>query len=72
MNPAIAQFIPLLLIIAVQAAVAWPIVKRKGFGIGTFALCCFPSLGFLVLLWVASCTDKEVLERLASLEGREQ
>ena len=62
-----AQFVPLLTIPIIQGLLAWPIVKRKGLGIGFFVLCLVPSLGILAIIWMASMTDKAVLDELLEL-----
>ena len=66
---AIAQFIPFLLIVVLQAAIAWPMTKRKGLSVGYFILCSVPLIGPVALLWVASKTDQSILDRLARLEA---
>ncbi|RYH06518.1 hypothetical protein [Tropicimonas sp. IMCC6043] len=66
---AFMQFVPLLLITAVFAAIAWPMHRRKGLSVGWFLLCLIPGIWFLALLYIASRTDKDVLDRLAALES---
>ena len=65
---AFASFIPLLIVMALFGAFSWPIIKRKGFGAGTLVLCLIPFVQYFALIWVASKTDKDVLDRLARLE----
>jgi hypothetical protein len=47
-----------------------PMSRRKGRSIGWAFLCFFPLGGVLVLFWLASLTDKQVLDRLSRLEAR--
>jgi hypothetical protein len=45
------------------------IARRKGIGILGLIIGTIPIWGFVVLLWWASLTDKDVLDRLSRLEG---
>ncbi|WP_143104102.1 hypothetical protein [Poseidonocella sedimentorum] len=64
---AIAQFVPLIIITAIMAGISWPMVRRKGLGTGYFLACLIPGVGYIVLLIVASKTDKAVLDELHAL-----
>ena len=45
------------------------IARRKGKGTLAIIVGTFPFWGFFVVIWWASLTDKDVLERLSRLEG---
>ena len=64
------QLIPLLVFWLIFAVPGYWIAKRKGIGTGKFALGIFPVWAGLMVIWWASLTDKEVLERLQRLEKR--
>jgi cell division protein FtsW (lipid II flippase) len=65
-----AQFVPLLIVTLIFAAISWPMVLRKGLPIWWIILCLIPGLGFLVLIYVASKTDKAVLDQLEELRRK--
>ncbi len=65
---ALTSFIPLILISSIILAFAWPIIKRKGLGVGYAFLCLIPLVGYFAIIWIASKTDREVLDRIATLE----
>jgi len=62
--------LPFLLITFMCFLFAIPISRRKGKGIGFAALCLVPFLTPFIIFYLASLTDKSVLDRLAALEGR--
>ena len=64
------QLVPLALVWIILAVFCVPISRRKGVSAGWIVIGTFPVWGGLYLLWLASLTDKVVLERLAKLEGR--
>jgi hypothetical protein len=66
----IVQLVPLFLLWIVCVVVGFYIGRRKGKGLGRVIIGTFPLWGGLYLIWLASLTDKDVLERLARLEGR--
>jgi hypothetical protein len=68
-NP-LLSLLPLLTVSIVFFVFAIPISKRKAKSIGLAFLCLVPFLGLFVLLYLASLTDKAVVDRLAALEGR--
>ena len=49
---------------------AIPMSRRKGKGIGFAAWSLVPFLAPFILFYLASLTDKSVLDRLAALEGK--
>lgn len=69
-NDIIIQLLPLLFMWVVLAIVGFFIARRKGIGLGMFALGIFLPWAGLFVIWWASLTDKAVLDRLAELEGR--
>ncbi|GGE53460.1 hypothetical protein [Actibacterium pelagium] len=68
----ITQFIPLIVTGLALLALAWPMTKRKGLPAGYAILCFLPLIGVLVLIWIASKPDKELLERVAKIEGSQR
>jgi hypothetical protein len=64
------SLLPFLLITFMCFLFAIPISRRKGKGIGFAALCLVPFLTPFIIFYLASLTDKSVLDRLAALEGR--
>ncbi len=66
----IVQLLPLLFAWMIVAVVGYFIARRKGIGMGRFALGIFPLWAGVFLLWWVSLTDKDVLDRLAELEKR--
>ncbi|MEL6582425.1 MAG: hypothetical protein AAFQ36_01215 [Pseudomonadota bacterium] len=66
---AFIQLIPLLTIVLSQALVAVAMVNRKGLGSGAVLAASIPLIGGFVLLWIASKTDKAVLEELERLRN---
>ena len=66
--------LPFLIIrIALYFVLAYPIIRRKGRSLSGPTLLFFvpvPFLSFFVVLFHASLTDKDVLDRLAALEAK--
>ena len=65
---AFGSFIPLIVISLAIVSFAWPMSKRKGMGAGIALLSLVPIIGYLVLIWIASKPDKDLLDRIAKLE----
>ena len=65
----IASFLPILLIAAITAGLFYRIVKRKGRSPLWLISFLFPVIGFFVVIWIVSLTDKDLLDRLAKLEA---
>lgn len=66
-----ASFIPLLILGIVLAFIAAKFAKRKRKKPVLYVLLALiPAFGGLVLIWLASLTDKEVLDRLSQLEDK--
>ena len=66
----VLSLLPFLLFTFIAFLFAIPISRRKGKGIGfaAWSLCHF--LTPFILFYLASLTDKSVLDRLAALEGK--
>jgi hypothetical protein len=64
------SLLPFLLVTLVVFFFAIPMSRRKGKGIGFAALCLIPFLTPFIVFYLASLTDKSVLDRLAALEGK--
>jgi hypothetical protein len=65
-----ASFIPLLIMLSIFAIFAYFLGKRKGKNPITCLLLCFvPILNAVYLFYLASLTEKDVLERLEHLES---
>ena len=64
------QLIPLSIFWVLILILGYFISRRKGIGLLGFILGTLPPWGAFVLIWWASKTDKDVLERLSRLEGR--
>jgi hypothetical protein len=64
------SLLPFLLVSLIFFLFAIPISRRKGRGIGFAAFCLVPFLTPFILFYLASLTDKSVLDRLAALEGK--
>jgi hypothetical protein len=62
------QLIPVLTLWLIFIIPGYFIARRKGISKGMFALGIFPLWAGLVVLWWASKTDKDVLDRLERLE----
>ncbi|MGJ5048279.1 hypothetical protein ACQR09_14530 [Bradyrhizobium oligotrophicum] len=66
------SLVPFLLVTVIFFVFTIPIARRKGKGIGFAALSLIPFVTPFILLYLASLTDKAVLDRLAALEGKSQ
>jgi hypothetical protein len=66
----IIQLVPMLFIWALIFIFGYFIGRRKGVSTSGIIIGTIPLWGFIVLLWWASLTDKDVLDRLNRLEGR--
>ena len=64
------SLLPFLLVSLVFFLFAIPMSRRQGKSIGYAVLCLMPFLSILVLLYLVSLTDKAVMDRLATLEGK--
>jgi hypothetical protein len=64
------QLVPILLAWIIVAIPGYFIAKRKGVSTGRFIFGILPFWAALFILWWASLPDKDVLDRLARLEGR--
>jgi hypothetical protein len=63
------QLLPLIPLWVLMLIFGYFIARRKGIGILGLVIGTIPIWGFVVLLWWASLTDKDVLDRLSRLEG---
>jgi hypothetical protein len=70
MSDLVLQLIPTLTISLFVFLLALPICGRKGRGFGYAVLCFIPIAGPFFFFYLLSLTDKQVLDRLAALEGR--
>jgi hypothetical protein len=66
------SLLPFLFVTLICFLFAIPISRRKGKGIGFAAFCLVPFLSPFILFYLVSLTDKSVLDRLATLEGKTQ
>ena len=64
------SLLPFLLITFICFVFAIPMSRRKGKGVGFAAWCLVPFLTPFIVFYLASLTDKSVLDRLAALEGK--
>jgi hypothetical protein len=68
--PGFASFIPLLIMFTIFGIFAFFLGKRKGKNpIVCFLLCFVPICNAVYLFYLASLTDKNVLERMEHLEN---
>ena len=67
---ALISMVPFLLTTLIFFFFAIPISRRKGKGVGFAAWCLIPFLTPFILFYLASLTDKSVLDRLGALEGK--
>ena len=67
---ALLSLLPFLLFTAICFFFAIPMSRRKGKGIGFAAWCLVPFLTPFIVFYLASLTDKSVLDRLAALESK--
>jgi hypothetical protein len=65
----LASLLPFAILCLAFFVFAIPICKRKGKSIGFALFCLIPLVGPFVLLYVASLTDRSVLERLSAIES---
>jgi hypothetical protein len=65
------QLVPVLLIWLCFALPVYYIAKRKGVSTGRMIVGMFPLWMFMVAVWWASLPDKDLLDRLKRLEGKE-
>jgi hypothetical protein len=63
------SLLPLLMVTVVLFLFAIPIGRRKGRSFGFTLLVLIPFVGPFVLIYLVSLTDRQVLDRLAALEG---
>lgn len=68
----VIQLVPLMIFWLIFLIVAIPIARRKGIGALAMVLGCIPFVTGLAAIYWASLTDKDVIERLNRLEGRQQ
>jgi hypothetical protein len=47
-----------------------PICRRKGKSVAVALLCLIPFVAIFILLYLVSLPDKQILDRLAALEGK--
>ncbi len=64
------QLIPFIIFSLPFVWFGYKLCNRKGENIAYAWLCIVPLVQFFILLWLASLTDKEILERLAHLEQK--
>jgi hypothetical membrane protein len=64
------SLLPFLIVTIIFFLFAIPISRRKGKSIAFPILCLVPLLGPFILLYLASLSDKAVLERLSALEQK--
>jgi hypothetical protein len=64
------SLLPILFVTFILFLVAIPISYRKGKGLAFALLVLIPLAGMFVVIYLASLTDKKVLDRLAALEGK--
>jgi hypothetical protein len=69
MDDMLLSLVPFLIITLVLFFFAIPIGRRKGRGFGFVLLCLIPLVGPFILLYLASLTDKQILDRLAALKN---
>jgi hypothetical protein len=73
MEPSLlVSFLPLMIVSVIFCIFAIPISHRKGKGSLFPLLCLIPFISAFVLIYLVSLTDKEVLDRLAALEGKQR
>jgi hypothetical protein len=68
-NDLIIQLIPITTMWIIVVIFGYRIARRKGIRTLGIVLGSFPVWAFAAIIWWASLTDKDVLERLARLEG---
>ena len=70
MNEALVSLLPLLIITLIFFVFSIPVSRRKGKSFIYPVLCRIPFVTIFILLYLVSLTDKQVLDRLAALEGK--
>ncbi len=70
MNEALISLLPLLIVTLIFFVFSIPISRRKGKNFIYPVLCLIPFVTIFILLYLVSLTDKQVLDRLAALEGK--
>lgn len=68
----IISFVPILIIVLVFGLFAWPMTARKGLSRWYVLACFIPLVGPLIFVWIASKTDKAVLDELAALREKNE
>jgi hypothetical protein len=66
----LSQLILFLIVSFSSVWLGYRLCKRKGRDVVYAWLCIVPIVQIFVLIWLASLTDKEILERLAHLEQK--
>ena len=69
---ALLSMVPFLVVTLICFLFAIPISRRKGKGVGFAMWCLIPFATPFIMFYLASLTDKSVLDRLAALEGKTQ
>jgi len=64
------SLLPFLVITAIFFVFSIPMSRRKGKSFVYPLLCLIPFITPFIIFYLASLTDKEVLDRLAALEGK--
>jgi hypothetical protein len=70
MNEALISLLPFLIVTLIFVVFSIPISRRKGKSFIYPVLCLIPFVTIFILLYLVSLTDKQVLDRLAALEGK--
>ena len=70
MDEALISLLPFLIVTLIFFVFSIPISRRKGKSFIFPVLCLIPFITIFVLLYLVSLTDKQVLDRLAALEGK--
>jgi hypothetical protein len=65
----IVSLLPFAILSILIFAFAYPICRRKGKA-AYAVICLIPLIGWFALIYFASLPDRQVLERLAALEGK--
>ena len=64
------SLLPFAIVTLICFFVAIPVCRRKGRSVGFAFLCLIPFVTFFILFYLASLTDKQVLDRLSQLEAK--
>jgi hypothetical membrane protein len=70
LSHALISMVPFLLVTFIFFLVAIPISRRKGKGTGFAMWCLIPFATPFIMFYLASLTDRSVLDRLAALEDK--